>query len=124
MQFKNRIFCNHETIMDVNSNNLYNIDSSLVISIVDEKNKELMIFIGEADSGSVYEVRIYKNKPTDEYVQCKEDEVVWDEECDEYTTLIFKTFENARTFVETLKDKHPEYAIRPVRKIEWIAPKS
>jgi len=118
MKFDKIMFCDYDIVRFITKSHLVAKDGSfMTMSVTTEKNLELMIFLGENETGDGYEVRVYKNKPTDKYRPHQSDEVISYEENDEYAKFIFDAYYKARDFVYTLSYHHSEYNIRPVRKI-------
>lgn len=119
MKFEKIIFCDYDIVRFINKSHLVAKDGSfMTLSVTTGKNLELMIFLGENDSGDGYEVRVYKNKPTDKYRPHQSDEVKSYEENDEFAKFIFDAYYKARDFVYTLPYYHLEYKIRPIREIK------
>ena len=69
-----------------------------VVSIIDGKDIELMIFLGKKEDDKGYNVRVYTTET-------------------EFDPFDFDDFETAHKFVDSLSYEHPEYKIRPARKI-------
>lgn len=119
MKFDKIMFCDYDIVRFITKSHLVAKDGSfMTMSVTTEKNLELMIFLGENETGDGYEVCVYKNKPTDKYRPHQADEVISYEENGEYAKFIFDAYYKARDFVYTLSYHHSEYNIRPVRKIK------
>ena len=117
MRFENIIYCHWDIVRLIFEENLKTEEGKFrTLSVTCAKDIELMIFLEKSDDE--YEVRVYKNKPTDKYVPNDLDNVKNYEENDEYATFFFENFENAKRFTDTLPYIHPEYKSRPIRKIE------
>ena len=118
MQVEKKLFCHWDLVRFVQEERLKEEDETFwTLSVTDGGKIELMIFLGKDDSTSDYEVRVYKDKPTDKYVPKENDDLKNFEEKDEYATFFFEKYEQARYFVEMLSYVHPEYRNRPVREI-------
>ncbi len=118
MQVERKLFCHWDLVRFISEEHLKEDDGTfLTLSVTEGKESELMIFLGKDDSNSGYEVRVYKNKPSDIYVPKQDDDVKKYEENDEYATFFFDEYEKAQRFTDFLGYTHPEYRIRPVRKI-------
>ena len=120
MQLEKKLFCSWGWLRLVSEDYIKQKDRTyLTISLTESEdpNSELMIFLGK-DRFNPYEVRVYKNKPTDKYMPKEQDDVKKYEENDEYATFYFNKYEQAREFVYMLAFVHPEYKVRPSRKIE------
>lgn len=118
MQVKNKIFCHWDLVRFVSEKHLQEDDGTfLTLSVTDGDKLEFMIFLGKDDSNSCYEVRVYKNAPSDKYVPNEYDNVIRYEENDEYATFFFDKYEHAQNFTQLIGPVHPEYKKRPVKKI-------
>lgn len=117
MQLENKILCHWDLVRLIDEEQLIDgVGDFLTLSVSHGESIELMIFLGKSDDDSEYEVRVYKNKPSDKYIPHESDNVLRYEEKDEYATFFFKEYENAREFVDNLAYVHREYHIRPIRK--------
>ena len=115
MQLENKFLCHWDFCRFVPEE--YLLDDNelpLTLSVIDSYKTELMIFLGKADSGSGYEVRVYKAKPTDTYIPYKYDNVSRYEENYEYATFFFTDYDHANDFIVMLGYVHSEYRVRPV----------
>ena len=74
--------------------------------------------MGKEKDGKRYEVRIYKAHIDDCYVSHMGDCFQSYEECDEYVSFFFETFEQGIYFMSMIPEHHPEYRERVVRKIK------
>lgn len=119
MQMENKLYCHWDLVRFVTEIHLKRKDGTpLTLSVIDGKDKELMIFLGKSETQYKYEVCVYKSEKTDKYIPQKYDNVKEYEENDEYTTFFFDNFEDSKNFVDMLGYTHKEYRIRPIRKIE------
>lgn len=118
MKFTNKSYCELNNILFLSPPMCLVQDPDCVISFTFDGKWELMIFLGKDERSTDYEVRIYKNKPTDKYVPDDElDNVKRYEENDEYATFFFENYETAIRFVFWLRYLHKEYKKRPARAI-------
>lgn len=118
MQVEKKVFCHWDFVRFIQEKVLKQEDGTfLTLSVTDGDKVEFMIFLGKDDSTSDYEVRVYKSNPTDKYVPNEYDEVKRFEDNDEYATFFFEEFEQALHFTELVGYVHPEYRVRPARKI-------
>lgn len=117
MNLENKIYCHWDFVRLISEDKLVGEDGEFRTMSVSCGNKsELMIFLGK--EGEEYEVRVYKNEPTDKYVQNVSDNVKSFVDNDEYATFFFDEYEHAQSFVDNLPYIHPEYRKRPNRLIE------
>ena len=119
MLLKLKLYCHWDLVRFVCEEHLTTDDGkNLTLSVTEGKKVEFMIFLEKNESNSNYEVRVYKASADDKYIPNEYDDVLCYEECEEYVTFFFADFEKARNFVYMLGYVHPEYKVRPVRKIE------
>ena len=119
MQIKNKLFYNWNLVRFIPEDALNGEKGDYrILSVVDDEDRELMIFLGKDDSNSHYEVRIYKGKPSDRYIPNEYDEVTSYEENDEYETFTFNKFEDALRFTDLIPYFHKELLNRQVRKTD------
>ena len=119
MQVQKKLLCHWDLVRFVSEKHLQKEDGTfMILSVTDGDQFELMIFLGKDDSNSGYEVRVYKNEPTDNYIQNEYDNVSRYEENDKYASFFFEEYENALNFTKSIAYVHPEYKKRPVRKID------
>lgn len=117
MQLKRKIYCHWDICRFVTEQHLLK-DGGYTLSVTESNKYELMIFLGKSDSGSGYEVRVYKAQPADNYVPHEFDNnVTRYEENDEYVTFFFENFEYAHEFVTISVHMHKEFKTRPVQEI-------
>ena len=118
MQVNERLFCHWDLVRFVKESHLQKEDGTfLLLSVTDGNQLELMIFLGKGDSNSGYEVRVYKNEPSDNYVHNQYDNVNHYEENDKYAVFFFNDYTSALNFTKSISYAHPEYKKRPVRQI-------
>jgi len=118
MQVEKKLFCHWDLVRFVSEKHLKQDDGTFfTLSVTDGENFEFMIFLGKDDSNSDYEVRVYKSEPSDKYVPNEYDNVKRYEENDEYASFFFDEYEKALRFVDFLTCIHPEYKVRPIRRI-------
>ena len=117
MQLDQKVFCHWDIVRFIKEENLLKNGVFRTLSVTEGNSAELMIFLGKGDNDSDYEVRVYKNTPTDKYVPNECDNVKRYEENDEYATFIFEQFDDAHEFVDTLSYRHNEYRVRPITSI-------
>lgn len=118
MQLEKKLFCHWDLVRFVLKTHLQKEDGTfLTLSVTEGDKFELMIFLGKDDSNSGYEVRIYKNEPSDTYVPHKYDNMSRYEENDEYATFFFENYEDAHRFAQMVGYWHPEFKKRPIKKI-------
>ena len=117
MQLDSKVFCHWDIVRFIKEENLLKNGVFRTLSVTEGNSAELMIFLGKADNDSDYEVRVYKNTPTDKYVPNECDNVKRYEENDDYATFIFEQFDDAHEFVDTLSYRHNEYRVRPITSI-------
>ena len=118
MKMENKLYCHWDFVRFIQEKHLEDdTGKRSTLSVTHGDTVELMIFLGKADNDTDYEARIYKAETTDKYVPHENDKVKIYEENDEYATFIFEKFEYAHEFVDYLAAYHPEYIVRPTRKI-------
>lgn len=123
MQLDKKIYCHWDLCRFLSEEHLLEDDCLHTISVIDiiENNKvELMIFLGKDEQSSDYEVRIYKLRETDKYIKNKRDKSKRCEENDEYVRFFFEEFDLARDFLNMFSILHPEFKMRPLKKINSI----
>lgn len=119
MNMEKTLYCHWDLVRFVEEKHLKQEDGTfLTLSVTDGDKLEYMIFLGKDDATSEYEVRVYKCKPDDEYVQHEGDDVKHFEENDEYIAFFFDNYDQAHHFVEWLPYWHSEYYVRPGRLID------
>ena len=110
MQLTKKLFCHWDLVRFVSESHLVGKDGTIfTLSVTEGKDIELMIFLEKDEKSSNYEVRVYKSKPTDIYIENDMDKVLRYEETDEYDTFFFEKFEDAHFFVDMLGYIHKEY---------------
>ena len=117
MQVEKKMFCHFDLVRFVTEENLKQDGRFLSLSVTDGEKQEFMIFLGKDEETSEYEVRVYKSEPGDKYIPNEMDNVKRFEENDEYATFIFEKYEQANRFADLLGYVHPEYRVRPSRRI-------
>lgn len=118
MQLERKLYCHWDLVRFVPEQRLLG-DNGYTLSVTDSDEYELMIFLGLIDNNQGYEVRVYKNNPKDKYTPHRYDNnVVRYEENEEYITFFFNNYEAARDFTYMIGYIHPEYKVRPARKIK------
>lgn len=118
MKFTNKKYCDLNMSFFLSERKYFFNEPECVISFTLDGIWELMIFLGKDEKSTDYEVRVYKNEPTDKYVPCKElDQVKRYEENDEYASFFFEDYEVAVRFVRWVRYFHKEYKKRPARRI-------
>ena len=119
MQLNNKRFCDWDLVRFLQEKDLIMEDGTFAtISVIAHQKMELMIFFGKSDDGSEYEARVYKARPSDQYIPNILDNCKRYEENDEYATFFFETFEEERKFISWLGHRHMEYVKRPARKLK------
>lgn len=102
MKFEKQLICHSAFLQLLTEEDL---DKQDCISVVDDNQYPLMIFLGKAGNGNEFEVRIYKANPADTYVHlARNSNLSRYESNDEFTTFVFKDFISARHFLITLQD--------------------
>ena len=118
MQVKDKFFCHWDLVRFVSEEHLQNDDGTFsTLSVTDGDKLELMIFLRKDDSNSCYEVKVYKNDPSNQYVKYEYDNINHYEENDEFATFYFNEYKDALNFTKLIPYVHPEYKKRPVKKI-------
>ncbi len=116
MQVEDKLLCHWDLVRFVTEEQLRQKNGKFfTLSVCCTNSLELMIYLNKRWFS--YEVRVYKDLPSDKYVPHQYDNVKRFKENDEYATFFFKKFEQARNFVALLGYRHPEYRVRPTRKI-------
>ena len=111
MQFKNRIICHPEYLVDIPE---ADIIRQGCISICNEQQVEQMIFLIPASNSGSFEVRIYKANARDSYVPNRCDfKLRKYQSNDKFASFFFDNLLYARHFIRVLGTNHPEYKIRP-----------
>ena len=111
MQFKNRIVCTPECIINISEDDIIRQGC---VSICDSQQVEQMIFLLPASTSGSFEVRIYKANARDSYVPNKCDlKLKKYQSNDEFASFFFDNLLYARHFIRVLGTNHPEYKIRP-----------
>ncbi len=112
MQFENILKCHPAYVHLIVEEDILQCDC---LSLTDEHKTELMIFLGKVYNSSEYEVRIYKKNPTDMYIPCESDtNLKRCEENHEFSSFFFDEFVFARKFINTVREVHPEFKLRPI----------
>lgn len=117
MQVKDKLFCPFSALKSL-SEEIF-VNSEIVfrtVSFTDREN-ELMIFLDRDVYHHCYKVRIYKSSYNERHNPHAHDNAIKYDENDEYTTVYFETYNNAKNFISNLAYNHREYHKRPYRKI-------
>jgi len=118
LELRNKLLCRWDLLRLVREDQIRKADGTFfTLSVIDENQMELMIFLDACEDELDYEVRIYKSEPDEKYVPDKDDKVERYEENEEYASFIFLDFLSASEFIQTLSCFHPEFQKRPAREI-------
>ncbi len=117
MDTDNVVYCRWDLVRFVTEDKLIKNKAFRTLSVTASDVLELRMYLGKTDDGKFYEVRIYKTKPEQVYVHDKGDMILFYTENDEYATFQFENFDDALLFLDTISIRHPEYRIRPMRKL-------
>ena len=118
MNLSNKVLVDYDSIGFITEDALIKNDVFRTLSVTCDSHKfELMIFLGKTDDNMLYEVRVYKEEPSQGYVIHDRDRIVFYCENDEYATFRFNTYDEAKEFITSLTYRHPEYHSRPKRKV-------
>ena len=115
MQGKDKVNCNLDFLRVVTEQTLKNADGSCkTLSVMRGKEYEMMIFLGRKNKKSDYFVKVYKCEPKNIFVRHVRDSFKRYDVGPLYDAFFFGSFEDAKGFIQTLADRHPEYEKRPV----------
>ena len=112
---KDKVYCNLDFLRVVTEQTLKNADGSCkTLSVMRGKEYEMMIFLGRKNKKSDYFVKVYKCEPKNIFVRHAKDSYRRYDVGPLYDAFFFDEFEEAKAFIQTLFDRHPEYDMRPV----------
>lgn len=117
MDMENLVYCHWDLVRFVTEEKLIRDGIFKTLSVTANDVLELRMYLGKNEQDGLFEVRIYKTTPKQVYAKNGRDQVLFYDENDEYATFQFEDFEDARDFLSSISDRHPEYRYRPMRRL-------